>query len=159
MWHDVRTPLNLIRENPCGWNNGHCSQLCLLAPATEANGPRLNATCVCADGYVRNKDHQSCREDCNENQIACHEPAVKCISKVYWCDGISHCLEGEDEDDCPRAFPKNNDHNGRRLKQTVSAVTTLTDGFVAALIALRLTSPDHGHRPIDRLTDRQAAIC
>uniref|UniRef100_A0A5S6QCG0 EGF-like domain-containing protein n=1 Tax=Trichuris muris TaxID=70415 RepID=A0A5S6QCG0_TRIMR len=79
----------------CALNNGRCEQLCLLAPNGESQ-------CACADGFRLATDQRSCVANCTAEQIACLGDNAKCISRIYWCDGTSHCANLEDERDCPR---------------------------------------------------------
>ncbi|KRX14969.1 Low-density lipoprotein receptor-related protein [Trichinella nelsoni] len=88
-------------ENPCQPANGHCDQLCLISPLTStADGTRFR--CSCADGFQLASDNRTCQANCPEEKIACLGENAKCISRIYWCDGTSHCANMEDEQDCPK---------------------------------------------------------
>uniref|UniRef100_A0A915DVK7 EGF-like domain-containing protein n=1 Tax=Ditylenchus dipsaci TaxID=166011 RepID=A0A915DVK7_9BILA len=84
-------------KNPC--HNKNCSHLCILTK----NG--TSAMCGCSDGYsLSSKDGKTCKPDCKEpskNVIVCGGSEPKCVNKRYVCDGILHCPDRLDEQNCP----------------------------------------------------------
>ncbi|VDK47362.1 unnamed protein product [Anisakis simplex] len=92
--NDIRVihPLRQPRyTNPCGTNNGGCSQLCLL---TEGG---INYRCECADQFILLADNKTCQPNCTARQFACGGEDAKCIPKLWYCDGEVDCRDGSDE--------------------------------------------------------------
>lgn len=80
--------------NPCGMDNGGCSHLCLLAPASKYR-------CVCPSNFFLNSDNRTCIANCSSSQFRCGITDDRCIPLVWKCDGEKDCKDGLDEVDCP----------------------------------------------------------
>lgn len=93
---------SFLGRNPCGTNNGNCDHMCLLSPSTKNNTTTdpSDFMCSCAEGYQLGADGKTCTAHCSENQIVCSGRDEKCISKKYWCDGVAHCADKSDEQNC-----------------------------------------------------------
>jgi hypothetical protein len=88
-----------------------------ILPAPECNTWRCPlGTCLKADQICdavphcrdRSDEMRTCRlgqmiSACTADQFQCHadNKKVDCISKAMVCDGVSDCMNGEDERDCP----------------------------------------------------------
>lgn len=82
-------------NNPCGTNNGGCSNLCLIKPGGN------DYRCACPNNFVLQADNKTCVANCTSGHHRCGLPDEKCIP-VYWkCDGERDCADGSDELKCP----------------------------------------------------------
>ena len=81
--------VSLPVPNPCGTNNGGCSDLCLIALGGDS------ATCACPDHFVLASDGMTCHAQCTEAQFECGGNDPKCIPKAMECDGFRDCKSDE----------------------------------------------------------------
>ncbi len=58
-------------DNPCRYNNGGCSHLCLIAPR---NFSGVSSHCTCPDNFVLAADMKSCLANCTKTQHRCGGP-------------------------------------------------------------------------------------
>ncbi|CEF65737.1 LDLR class B repeat and Epidermal growth factor-like domain and EGF-like calcium-binding domain and Low-density lipoprotein (LDL) receptor class A repeat and Six-bladed beta-propeller, TolB-like domain-containing protein [Strongyloides ratti] len=80
-------------KNPC--DEMKCSQLCLLKENATS------AVCSCSDGFTLSDDGKTCNSNCdNQTEILCGGSDPRCISKRYLCDGVVHCKDSKDEENC-----------------------------------------------------------
>ncbi|CAJ0573562.1 unnamed protein product, partial [Mesorhabditis spiculigera] len=88
-----------------------CSQLCLIGPPANSTSPipapgslppfpAVSTRCACGDGFRLLADGQTCQSNCPEGNFECGGSDAKCISRLYVCDGVSHCNNGADEANC-----------------------------------------------------------
>ncbi|CAD6184265.1 unnamed protein product [Caenorhabditis auriculariae] len=85
---------SLQPEEPSECDRRSCRQLCLL-------GTNGTAKCACGEGFELQADHKTCASNCSDKQIECGGSDPKCISKLYLCDGLAHCANHADEENCP----------------------------------------------------------
>eukprot|EP00088_Acartia_fossae_P013690 TRINITY_DN1723_c0_g1_i1.p1 TRINITY_DN1723_c0_g1~~TRINITY_DN1723_c0_g1_i1.p1 ORF type:complete len:1546 (-),score=413.53 TRINITY_DN1723_c0_g1_i1:1367-5629(-) len=93
-------PLRQIKyDNPCEFQNGGCSHLCLIAPHHMEGTQR---TCACPTDFVLAKDNLTCIANCTRGQHRCGGSDDKCIPAYWKCDNSVDCQDGSDEpDSCP----------------------------------------------------------
>lgn len=79
--------------NQCAENNGGCSHLCLAYPGGH--------TCRCTQGYIAVDDTQCVSGlQCPAGSKPCRD-RYKCLSITRFCDQVSDCQDGSDEEGCP----------------------------------------------------------
>ena len=66
MYHPLR---QLEYDNPCQYNNGGCSHLCLIAPGPNNRG--VSKSCACPDDFVLAPDKRTCMANCTKLQHRC----------------------------------------------------------------------------------------
>ena len=66
MYHPLR---QLEYDNPCQYNNGGCSHLCLIAPGP--NGKGVAKSCECPDDFILAPDKRTCMANCTKLQHRC----------------------------------------------------------------------------------------
>lgn len=98
MYSDILVSLD---KNPCGSNNGDCSNLCLIAPGGD------KYTCACPDNFIMlppsaepSKANRICMANCTAGQHLCRGHDSRCIPLHYKCDGNKDCRDGSDEAGC-----------------------------------------------------------
>ena len=65
IYHPLR---QMDYDNPCQYNNGGCSHLCLIGPN---NFKGVKMTCACPDNFVLAPDRRTCIANCTKNQHRC----------------------------------------------------------------------------------------
>ncbi|KIH58423.1 Low-density lipoprotein receptor domain class A [Ancylostoma duodenale] len=87
-----------------------CEQLCLL-------GPDRTATCACGEGFELHENAKNCTSNCDLKHFECGGTEAKCISRLYICDGVSHCSNQADELNCRELPAERNDsvHYGQTI--------------------------------------------
>ena len=80
IYHPLR---QLDYDNPCKFNNGGCSHLCLIGVGD--NGVGTKATCACPDDFLVAPDGKSCIANCAPTQHHCGPDGVddRCIP-AFW---------------------------------------------------------------------------
>ncbi len=68
VYHPLR---QLPYDNPCRYNNGGCSHLCLISPR---NFTGVSSQCACPDDFVLAADQKSCLANCTKTQHRCGGP-------------------------------------------------------------------------------------
>ena len=66
MYHPLR---QLEYDNPCQYNNGGCSHLCLIAPGPNNRG--VSKSCACPDDFILAPDKRTCMANCTKLQHRC----------------------------------------------------------------------------------------
>jgi hypothetical protein len=89
--HPLRQP-NVAPKCPTK-NNEACMGLCLLTPEGGYE-------CACPDNHMLASDSRSCLSQCDTEEFACTKN-LKCISKLWQCDGEDDCGDSSDEQGCP----------------------------------------------------------
>ena len=124
IYHPLR---QLKYDNPCEFNNGGCSHLCLIAPTDNMVG--VGHSCACPTDFVLNpRDNRTCIANCSEGgQHACGGNDEKCIPHHWKCDGSVDCKDGSDEPPtCPPRVCREGQFQCKNNNCTL--VTTLCDG-------------------------------
>ena len=88
-------------DNPCQYQNGGCSHLCLIGP-NNFNGVKM--TCACPDNFILAPDRRTCIANCTQNQHRCGPEGQddRCVPHYWKCDGKQDCKDGSDEpSSCP----------------------------------------------------------
>ena len=99
VYHPLR---QLEYDNPCQYNNGRCSHLCLIGP--NANGKGVKMTCACPDNFILAPDRRTCIANCTKTQHRCGPEGQddRCVPHHWRCDGKQDCQDGSDEPaSCP----------------------------------------------------------
>lgn len=99
IYHPLR---QLQYDNPCQFNNGGCSHLCLIAPTPDLKG--VKPTCECPDDFILAPDRRTCIANCTKFQHRCGPEGKddRCIPHHWVCDGKEDCKDGSDEHSyCP----------------------------------------------------------
>ncbi|KAK3521954.1 hypothetical protein QTP70_020467, partial [Hemibagrus guttatus] len=101
LWFEVQTNIIALKAysansqkgtNPCAENNGGCSHLCLAYPGGR--------TCRCTQGYIAVNDVECIPGlQCPSGSKPCRDQ-YKCLSTTRFCDQISDCQDGSDEEGC-----------------------------------------------------------
>uniref|UniRef100_A0A0P5A089 receptor protein-tyrosine kinase n=1 Tax=Daphnia magna TaxID=35525 RepID=A0A0P5A089_9CRUS len=105
VYHPLRQASYL---NPCGTNNGGCSDLCLLSPSKNGT---VGFKCLCPNQFILAPDGKTCIANCtagfdelSEQCPKCNETFEfqcknkRCISRSWTCDFENDCTDGDDED-------------------------------------------------------------
>ena len=98
IYHPLR---QMDYDNPCQYNNGGCSHLCLIGPN---NFKGVKMTCACPDNFVLAPDRRTCIANCTKNQHRCGPEGTddRCVPHHWKCDGKKDCVDGSDEPaSCP----------------------------------------------------------
>ena len=66
MYHPLRQQ---SYDNPCQFNNGGCSHLCLIAPGPNNVG--VSSSCKCPDDFILAPDKRTCMANCTKLQHRC----------------------------------------------------------------------------------------
>ncbi|CAH1788845.1 unnamed protein product [Owenia fusiformis] len=82
-----------MKENPCGVNNGGCSNLCLLKPGG------YDRACACPEYHYLAADKRTCLSNCSASHFSCKSTS-KCIPFWWQCNGQNDCGDNSDEVDC-----------------------------------------------------------
>ena len=100
VYHPLR---QLPYDNPCAFNNGGCSHLCLIGLNEYGKGG-THATCACPDNFELMPNKKTCEAQCTAMQHRCGPEGVddRCVPFWWKCDGKEDCKNGNDEGDfCP----------------------------------------------------------
>ena len=87
--------------NPCGNNNGGCSDLCLIKDGGN------DFTCACHNDFKLDvADNKTCIADCTAGQFECKGKDPRCIPLTWYCDGEKDCGDDDLEQDEPSTCRK-----------------------------------------------------
>ena len=101
VYHPIK---QISYDNPCEFNNGGCSHLCLIAPGSNGLNSGVKSSCACPDNFMLAVDQRTCIANCTERQHRCGPPGVddRCVPKYWKCDGKADCADESDEPlSCP----------------------------------------------------------
>ncbi|KII67836.1 Sortilin-related receptor [Thelohanellus kitauei] len=88
-----------VMQTDCKYSN--CEYFCSTTKSKKFQ-------CGCPDGMILDEMTDKCICEannrgcsiCRRNEFLCGNE--QCINHIYRCDGINHCRDGSDENDCPR---------------------------------------------------------